>query len=377
VSEASRPSPEDFLELLRRQNRGRLKVYLGAAAGVGKTYAMLREGNRLREGGVDVVAAYVEPHARPETAAQLGPLEVIPPLEIAMEGGRGVLREMDLDAVLRRRPAVALVDEFAHTNAPGCRNEKRYQDVLALLDAGISVLTTLNVQHLESLRDVVERATGVAVRERLPDALLARADQIATVDLPAEDLVERLKAGKIYAPAEAARALEHFFTVENLDRLREMALSEAANALDRRRRAAVGPHRHENGGVARVLVAVSSRGPDPGALLRKAARLAADLNAAGWHAVYVRTPGEDPRRIDAALQRRLGETLAFAQSMGGTVVVLKGRDIAQVLADFARESGVTHVVAGRPGPRTWRSLFRPSLTDRLARSLPGIDLILG
>ena len=372
--ETHRPSPEEFLKLLAKQNRGRLKVYLGAAAGVGKTYAMLREGNRLRESGIDVVAAYVEPHARPETAAQLGALEVVPPREVVHAGV--TLRELDLDAVKARRPAVALVDEFAHTNAPGSRNAKRYQDVVELLDAGISVLTTLNVQHLESLCNVVERATGVTVRERIPDALLAEADQIATIDLPAEDLIERLKAGKIYPAEQAVRALDNFFTPENLTRLRELAFSEAADVLDRTQRRDGHRGGDAPGPVARVAVAVSSRGPDPQALLRKAARLAARLNGM-WYAVYVRTAREGPRRIDSALDRRLGDTLAIAQTMGGSVVVLKEDDVAAALARFARENGITHLVLGRPGPRTWRTFLLPSLTDRLARGLPGVDLILG
>jgi two-component system sensor histidine kinase KdpD len=335
---------------------------------------MLQEGNRLRERGVDVVAAYVEPHARPETAAQLGALEMIPPRESSHAGV--VLKEMDLDAVLKRRPTVALVDEFAHTNAPDSRNAKRYQDVLELLDAGISVLTTLNVQHLESLCNVVEKATGVTVRERIPDALLAEADQIATIDLPAEDLIERLKAGKIYPSEQAARALENFFTPENLTRLRELAFSEAANVLDRvQRRDGKRQEDDGPGPVARVMVAVSSQGPDPQALLRKASRLATRLNAT-WYAVYVRTAREGPRRIDAALQRRLGDTLAIAQTMGGSVVILRDDDVVGALVRFARENGITHLVSGRPGPRTWRTLFRASLTDRLAAALPGVDLIL-
>ncbi|SDU08555.1 two-component system, OmpR family, sensor histidine kinase KdpD [Verrucomicrobium sp. GAS474] len=372
-----RPSPEDFLRLIERQRRGKLKVYLGSAAGVGKTYAMLVEGRRLRDLGVDAVIGYVEPHARPETTAQIGGLERVPPREVRLGGGGPALAEMDLDAVLRRKPTVALVDEMAHTNAAGSPNAKRYDDIEALLDAGIHVITTLNVQHFESLCNVVEQATGIRVRERVPDTLIAEADQIVNVDLPAEDLIDRLKAGKIYPPEQAARALEHFFTEENLTRLREMALSEAANFLDRRQRrktdaeaSAASPT------LARVVVAVSSGGPHPEILLRKASRLAHQLNGT-WQAVYVRTPREHPNRLSLEMERRLAATLEIAQKMGGTVIVLKGADVVAALAGFAREAGASHLVMGKPGAKPLSRLFRKSWIERLAAALPGVDILLG
>ncbi len=377
-----RPSPEDFLRLIERQRRGKLKVYLGSAAGVGKTYAMLVEGRRLKDLGVDVVIGYVEPHDRPETTAQIGDLERVPPLQVSYQGA--TLREMDLDAVLRRKPTVVLVDELAHTNVPGCRHAKRYEDVLTLLDEGIHVITTLNVQHFESLYNIVEEATGVRVRERVPDALVAEADQIVNVDLPAEDLIDRLKAGKVYPPEQAQRALEHFFTERNLTHLRELALSEAANFLDRRRRreelpeagASVGSGTVTPGPLARVVVALSSGGPNPEALIRKAARLAQQLNGT-WQAAYVRTPRESPQKISGEMERRIADTLEIAQRMGGTVVVLKGEDVAEALTAYARESGASHLVMGKPGPRPLRALLRKSLVERLAPGLPGVDFILG
>src|SRR5262245_5757774 len=224
IVEPTRPSPEQFLNLIRRQERGRLKVYLGSNAGVGKTYAMLLEGNRLKKQGVDVAIGLVETHGRAETAEQIGELEVIPPRQIEYRGV--TLREMDVDAILARRPTVCLVDELAHTNAPGSKHAKRYQDVEDLLRAGIHVITTVNIQHLESLYDRVERATGVKVKERIPDSVLADADQLVNVDLPAEDLLERMRAGKVYPPDRAQWALENFFTAPNLTRLREMTLTE-------------------------------------------------------------------------------------------------------------------------------------------------------
>ena len=262
-AEMARPTPEQFLQLIRRQERGRLKVYLGSAAGVGKTYAMLREGHRLKQQGVDVVVGFVETHGRAETAEQIGDLEVIPPRTIEYRGV--TLREMDVDAILARRPSVCLVDELAHTNAPGSRHPKRYQDVEDLLRAGIHVITTVNVQHLESLYDEVERATGVKVKERLPDSVLAEADQIVNVDISAEDLLERLQ-GRQGLPARAhQRALANFFTAENLTRLREITLSEMAHLIDRRGRRAEADKAPPLV-TERVMVGLSSLSPNAPAL---------------------------------------------------------------------------------------------------------------
>ena len=223
-AEQSPTTPEQFLTLIRQQQRGRLKIYLGFAAGVGKTYEMLQEGQRLKRQGVDVVIGIVETHGRPETVAQLGELEQVPRRKIEYRGV--VLEEMDLDGVLARRPSVALVDELAHTNVPGSRNAKRYQDIEDLLRAGINVVSALNIQHLESLYDLIEKATGVKVKERVPDYIIGMADQLVNVDLSAEDLRERLLAGKIYPSERINRAMENFFTQSNLTRLREFALEE-------------------------------------------------------------------------------------------------------------------------------------------------------
>src|SRR5438128_4582214 len=217
MTDLDRPAPEHFLTLIRQQQRGRLKVYLGFAAGVGKTYEMLQEGQRLKRQGVDVVIGFVETHGRTETMAQLGDLEQVPRRRIEYRGV--VLEEMDLDALLARQPTVALVDELAHTNAPGSRHAKRYQDVEELLRAGINVISTLNIQHLESLYDLVEKATGVKVKERVPDYIIGMADQLVNVDVSAEDLRERLAAGKVYPSERINRAMENFFTQSNLTRL--------------------------------------------------------------------------------------------------------------------------------------------------------------
>ena len=284
---------------------------------------------------------------------------------------------MDTAAVIAR----ALLPWRWWTNSPtptrrAARPKKRFEDVEDLLAAGINVISTLNIQHLESLYNVVEGATGVRVKERIPDEFLTRADQIVNIDLPAEDLIERLQAGKIYPRDRIAQALSNFFTPQNLTRLREMALSESANFLDRRQRAEESTaDEHRPGGVGQVAVALSSGGPDPGAILRKTARLAAQLNAP-WYAVYVRTPGEAPQVITAELQRAIGETLEAAQRMGGMVIVLKREDVAAALIDFAREYGVTHFVVGRPGRRpAWRR-WKLSLQEKLLQELRNVDLVV-
>ena len=369
---SDRPTAEDFLHLIQKQSRGKLKVYLGSSAGVGKTYAMLQEGNRLKQRGVDVIVGYVEPHERPETTAQIGALEVTPPRVTAYHGME--IREMDLEAVLKRKPTIVLVDEFAHTNAPGSKNPKRYEDVLELLEAGISVITTLNIQHLESLYNVVETATGTKVKERIPDSVVTDADQIVNIDLPAEDLIERLKAGKIYAPDRVENAMAHFFTESNLTRLREITFSEVANFLDRRQREKQ-PGREKPSSMAKVMVAISSKGPHPETLLRKTARLANQLNAE-WYTVYVRTSREAPDQIAAETHRRLTDTLEIAQKMGGTVVILKSDSVVAALTSFARDYGVTQVVMGRPRPSRGLKRFFPSLLDDLSRKLSGVDIII-
>ena len=364
--------PEDFLHLIRQQSRGKLKIYLGSSAGVGKTYSMLMEGNRLKQRGVDVVIGYVEPHERPETTAQIRDLEVIPSRVNLYHGME--IRELDLEAILHRKATIVLVDEFAHTNAPGSKNQKRYEDVQELLDAGISVITTLNVQHLESLCNVVESATGIKVKERIPDLIVGEADQIVNIDLPAEDLIERLKAGKIYPQERVENAMSNFFTETNLTRLREMTFTEVANFLDRRQRLEV-PDANKPSSMSKVMVAISSRGPHPETLLRKTARLANQLNAE-WYVVYVRTRKEAPDEIPAETHRRLTDTLEIAQKMGGTVVILKSDKVATALSSFAKEYGITQVVMGKSQPRRGWRRFSPSLVDQLSTNLAEADLIL-
>ncbi len=368
----TRPSPEQFLTLIRRQERGRLKVYLGSSAGVGKTYAMLREGHRLKQQGVDVVIGLVETHGRAETAEQIGGMEVVPPRTIEYRGV--TLREMDLDAILVRRPTVCLVDELAHTNAPGSRFPKRYQDVEELLRAGIHVITTVNIQHLESLYDEVERATGVKVKERLPDRVLAEADQIVNIDVSTEDLLERLKAGKVYPPERAERALENFFTSPKLTRLREITLTELAHLIDHRNRRAEADKAPASA-TERVMVGLSSRSPNAQALLRKASRLADRLNAP-WYAVYIQTPQEDLTRVDAATQRLLGKSLELAQQLGGVPMTFRGRDVASTIAAFAREYEIKVIMIGKSLQPWHRRILHGAILDRLLSQTSGVDVMI-
>lgn len=370
AADPNRPPPEHFLTLIRQQQRGRLKVYLGFAAGVGKTFEMLQEGHRLKDQGIDIVIGVVETHGRTETAAQIGDLEQVPRRRIEYKGV--VLEEMALEAILARKPTIALVDELAHTNAPGSQFAKRYQDVEELLRAGIHVITTLNIQHLESLYDLVEGATGVKVKERVPDYVLGMADQIVNVDVSAEDLRDRLEAGRVYPSERVQRAMANFFTPENLTRLRELALQEIAHLLDRRRREQGMETRYSS---ARIMVALSSRGPNAPVLLRKAARLA-DRMGAPWYAVYVKTPNETLERTDAATQREISNTLALAQQLGGTTMEFKGPDVVTTIAAFVKEYDITQILMGRTRRPWYRRWFGQSILDRLLSNVPGVDVLI-
>jgi two-component system sensor histidine kinase KdpD len=368
---AAESAPERFLTMIRQQQRGRLKIYLGFAAGVGKTYEMLQEARRLKRQGVDVVIGIVETHKRAETQAQIGDLEQVPRRTIEYRGV--TLEEMDLDAVLTRHPSVVLVDELAHTNAPGSRNAKRYQDIDELIRAGINVISTLNIQHLESLYDAIEKATGVKVKERIPDYVLGMADELVNVDVSSEDLRERLEAGKIYPPERIGTALESFFTNANLTRLRELAFEEIAYRLDRRQSDAKQDQEHSTSG--RVMVCLSSRSPNAERLLRRAARLADRFNAP-WYAVYIQTPTEDVHLIDSATQRQITNALTLTTQMGGTPFQLRGPDVVGAIATYVKEYGITHIVLGRTQRPWYRRWLGPSILERLLSAIPDVDVLI-
>ena len=360
-----------FLRMIRRAQRGHLKVYLGYAAGVGKTYRMLQEAHQLKDEGIDVIVGLVETHGRPDVAKLLDGLEIIPRRRQEYRGI--VIEEMDVDAVIARRPQIALVDELAHTNVPGSRNEKRYQDVQDILAQGIHVITTLNIQHLESLYDIVERASGVKVHERIPDAVLAQADQIVNVDLTTEDLEERLREGKIYPLERIETALANFFKKSNLEQLRELTLRELASQIDLRYR-----DDQEDEVAAtpdQVMVCLSSKGPNSEKLLRYASRLAGRLNR-NWYAVYVQTPSEAPTSIDARTQRLLSGTLTLAKQLGAIVFTFKGEDIVRTILQFAREYRVGHIVIGSPRKIPfWKLLVgERSVAERLIHDARGVNV---
>jgi two-component system sensor histidine kinase KdpD len=364
-----------FLQMIRRSARGRLKIYLGYGPGVGKTYQMLQEGHRLKADGIDVVVGIVETHGRAETQKLVEGLDVIPRRKMEYRGI--TIEEMDVDAILARKPQVVLVDELAHTNAPDSRNPKRYQDVQELLAAGIHVISTLNVQHLESLYNTVEKLLGVKVRERLPDSVLAEADQVVNIDLAAEDLQRRLKEGKVYPMDRAKSALDNFFTNSNLEHLRELTLREVASQLDFRRREKKTDGQQAAGGSDQIMVCLSSGGPNSAKLLRYGSRMAGRLNR-NWYAVYVQTPSEEPTVIDARVQRLLADTLTLANQLGATVFTFKGHDVADTILRFAREYRVGNILIGRPGPpRFWnRVLRKPSIAEELIRRGSGVNVIV-
>ena len=364
---------DTFLRLIRRAGRGRLKVYLGYGAGVGKTYQMLLEGHRLKDEGIDVVVGLVETHGRAETAKLIEGLEVVP--RRRQEYRSVVLEEMDLSAVLARKPQVALIDELAHTNVPGSRNPKRYQDVQDILAEGIHVITTLNIQHLESLYDMVEKATHVKIRERIPDTVLGEADQLVNVDLTTEDLRKRLLEGKVYPPERIQTALENFFKAANLEKLRELTLRELASQIDQRRRET--PEEEAVAAPDQIMVCLSSRGPKGEALLRYASRLAGKLNR-NWYAVYVQTPSEEPTVIDAHTQRILSGTLILAKQLGAMVFTYKGEDIADTILRFGREYRVGTIVVGSPTPLpAWkRWMGERSTVDRLIHNAMGMTVVV-
>lgn len=372
---ASERDTTNFFEIVRRRERGKLKVYMGSAAGTGKTYRMLQEAHDLRRRGVDVVVGFVETHGRVDTQAQLQDLAVVPRRAIAYRDV--ALEEMDLDAILERRPQVVLVDELAHTNVPGSRHRKRWEDVMELLDEGVSVISAVNVQHLESLNDVIQRTLGVTVRETVPDWVVSAADQVINLDISAEDLRERLREGKIYAPEKVASALANFFTDENLTTLRELALREVASSVDRVREEIV---RREEGArerktVDRILVAMSSNATYSAQLLRRASRIAGRLNT-DWYCVYVQTEAESASRIDATVQRMLVANIQLAQSLGAEVVKLNGEDVAATISRFARERGVTLALVGQSRRSWWHRLRHGSVVARLIENDWGLDVLV-
>ena len=372
----ARPDPDELLQRVRREaqaaTRGRLKIFFGACAGVGKTYAMLAAARRQHADAIDVVIGYVEPHGRAETEALLAGLKRLPPQRLAHRGI--TLAEFDLDAALRRRPQLLVVDELAHSNHPGARHPKRWQDVRELLEAGIDVWTTVNVQHLESLNDIIAQITGVRVRETVPDNLFEDADEVELIDLPPDDLLERLREGKVYLPQQADRAQDAFFRKGNLIALRQLALRATADRVDAAMREYRALHAIAGTWAAgeRVLVCI---GPDALSerLVRRARRLAFALHGE-WLAVYVETPRLE--RLPQAARDRVLQTLKLAESLGAQTANLSGASVAEELLALARQRNVSKIIVGKPARSRLLDRLRPGLVEALIRDSGDIDILV-
>ncbi len=376
--EYERPDSSQLLRRLQfeeeeklKKSRGKLKIFLGYAAGSGKTYAMLKAAHEARKHHIDVVAGYVEPHARPDTQALVKGLETIAPMEIAYKGVK--LREFDLDAALKRNPRLILVDELAHTNVKGCRNEKRYQDVKELLRAGIDVYTTMNIQHLESLNDIVGNVTHIEVRERVPDKVFDHADQVEVIDIEPEELIERMKEGKIYGPLQAERALENFFRREKLVALREITLRRTADRVNRiaeEERNALGEMDYHTG--EHVLVCISPS-PSNAKVIRTASRLAYAFHAS-FTGIYVETPKmqEADEKIKAAVKNHMD----LARALGADIVTVYGTDIAYQIVEYAIVGNISKIVMGRSRKQWMFGKSRSEVLEQLTYRAPNIDVYI-
>ena len=366
MTDTPRVDAETLLARAQEEGRTRLRVYIGAAPGVGKSYQMLEDAHELKRQGLDVVIGFVEAHGRADTLAKIRDLEQVPLRQI--EYRSVTLREMDLDAILARRPQIAVIDELAHTNASGSTHQKRYEDVLAVLDAGINVITAVNIQHIESLNDAIASTTGVRVRETVPDWVLKRADEVVNVDVSVETLRDRLRQGKIYDAAKVEQALTNFFKKGNLTALRELALRQLASD-----QAGKAQRYREREGLEhavipeKIMVAMASRGSAKN-LLRVGSRIAGRL-ATDWFAVYVETPREEPGRIQPEDHVALQDNIGFARKLGAKVVKLKGSRVADALVEFAKREGITHVIFGQSARSRWDLVMHGSIVDRFLRDV--------
>jgi two-component system sensor histidine kinase KdpD len=356
-----------------KAGKGKLKIYIGMSAGVGKTYRMLQEAHTLLRNGVDLQVGYVESHGRAETLALVDGLPLVPRREVFYKGK--LLDELDVQAILLLQPKVVIVDELAHTNIPGSKNEKRWQDVLDILDAGIDVITAVNIQHIESINDEVKGITGIEVKERVPDKLLQLANEVVNIDLTADELITRLKEGKIYDRAKVQQALTNFFQPEKILQLRELALKEVAGQVERKVDVEVTRDktlRHE-----RFLACISSNHETAQRIIRKTARLASYYNSS-WYVLYVQTPREAADKIGLAAQRHLINNFKNATELGAEVLHIKSRDITETILGQVEEKGITTVTIGKPHLNLWQMLLRSGTFVQLMKNLneKDVDLII-
>ena len=363
---------DSFLRLIQRSQKGKLKIYLGYSPGVGKTLAMLQEAERLHENGIDIVAGFVETHEREEFASLFSKLELIPRKKQIYRGIE--ISEMDIDAILKRQPSVVLVDELQHTNVPGSKNAKRYEDVEEILAAGIHVISTLNIQHLESLYETVEQVTGIKVKERVPDRLLSQAEQLVNVDITPDDLRQRLIEGKLFLPGHPGTLVSDFFKPESLEQLRELTLRELASQIDLKRRTQLADEFPSN--PDQIMVCLSSNSLNCEALIRHASRIAGRLNK-NWYAVSVQNLSETKPVAEKGSNRRVADTMALARELGATVFTYKGDDAVKTILQFAREYRVGHIIIGnseRTLPFWDRIRGKKSIVERLIDGCQNISV---
>ena len=367
-------SAAKWLEQLSKVGKGKLKIYIGMSAGVGKTFRMLQDAHRLTETGVNIRVGYVETHGRKETEALVAGLTLIPRREVFYKGKK--LEELDVQAILLLHPAVVIVDELAHTNIPGSKNQKRWQDVLEILDAGIDVITAVNIQHIESINSEVKKITGVEVKERIPDKLLQMADEVVNIDLTAEELITRLKEGRIYDPAKVQQAMANFFQPEKILQLRELALKEVAGQVERKVDHEVtvkeNAYRHE-----RFLACISSNHQTAQRVIRKTARLASYYNS-HWYVLYVQTSRETNDKIGLAAQRHLINNFKNAVELGGELIRVKQDNIAQAITDAVGAHDITTVCIGKPHLNLFQVIIKTNIFNRLLKTLSQkeVDLII-
>lgn len=364
-------SVEHFLNLIKKSKRGKFKVYIGMSAGVGKSYRMLQEAHSLLRNGVDIQIGYIETHNRKETEALIAGLPIIPRRKLFYRGKE--LEEMDVNAIVNLHPEVVIVDELAHSNIEGSKNEKRWQDVMEILNAGINVISAVNIQHLESLNEEIQKITGIEVTERIPDKVLQEADEVVNIDLTADELVVRLKEGKIYDAAKVEMALRNFFQPERILQLRELALKEVASQVERKVEKEVVRSTHLRS--ERFMACISSNEKTAKTVIRKTARLASYYQSK-WYVVYVQTPDEDGNKINLAKQRHLINNFKTATELGAEVIQIKSSNITQAILKSAAEKHVTTVCIGKPHFRLWQIILQTTIFNRLLNKLSSSDIDL-
>jgi two-component system, OmpR family, sensor histidine kinase KdpD len=360
---------QHFLELIRQSRRGKFKVYIGMSAGVGKTYRMLQEAQTLLRNGVDVKIGYVETHGRKETEMQLQGLPLIPRRQLFYKGKQ--LDELDVQAVINLHPEVVVIDELAHTNIEGSKNDKRWQDVIDMLDAGINVISAVNIQHIESLNEEIRNITGIEVSERVPDSVLKEADEVVNIDLTADELVTRLKEGKIYAPDKIPIALQNFFQAEKILQLRELALKEVASQVERKIETELPRNAHLP--AERFLACISSNHETAKKVIRKTARLASYYHSRWW-LLYVQTPKEDGDKIGLAAQRHLINNFKLATELGAEVIREKQSNIARGIMEAAKRHGITTICIGKPHLNLYKVIMSTAVFNQLLNNLAASDI---